>query len=176
MSKKKKKPASAQSAGESQKQQNNKGGSFGGILLGVIVALVIFRFSGASSGGSTGWTEGVGTIVSSYTITEEENKDEAGIYADVEFVDETGATRTERSNALKSELTDYVGKSMEIKYNPKGEGVTVQGFEAGSSLSAFQIILIGVIILVIFGVGEAIKKAMPTQEEYNQRRAARKKK
>lgn len=173
--KKKKHPAqsgSASAAGQQQEKKNTNG--IGGIIIGVAVALIVFSFSGFGESKTSNWVESVGTIVSSYTITEEENKDEAGIYADVEFVDNnTGATRTERSMKLESELTDYVGKSMEIKYNPTGEGVSVVGFTA-STASMTNLLISFAIIIVVFAVGEAFKKMLPTQEEYNKRRAAKK--
>lgn len=173
--KKKKKPVSPRTEAQAaQSQQQNKMNGAGGILVGVVVALIVFSFSGMSASNTKNWTEGVGTVISTYTITEEENEEEAGIYADIEFVDNTGATRTERSVTLKSELTEYVGKVMEIKYNPSGEGVTVVGMEATTKMTAFQMIMITVIIFVIFGVGELIKKALPTPEEYKQRHPRKK--
>lgn len=150
-------------------RQSKRTNGVGGILIGIVAALVIFGFSGTSAGNTNKWTKSVGTIIGAYTITAAEDAENAGIYADVEFVDDSGAVRTERSGALKSELTSYVGKRMEIKYDPNGTGVVILGFEASQGISILQIAFTAAAILVIFGVGELIKKVLPTPEEYQKR-------
>lgn len=138
--------------------------------MGVIVALVVFSFSGTGRNSPSKWVEGVGTVVKAYTISEAENKEEAGIYVDIQFVDSTGETRTERSTELKTEMSSYVGKNVEIKYNPKGTGVLVTGNEKNTGLKWTQVVFIIVAIFVIFAIGELIKRNLPTPEEYAQRR------
>lgn len=173
MSKKSAKQSRQKSQGRAVSQTDGakvkKAGNLSGIVIGVIMALVIFSFSGVSQNTRV-WTEGVGTVIRTYTILEEKNEGEAAAYADIQFVDSAGETRTERSNALQTDMTEFEGKTVEIKYNSKGTGVLVIGNEKKTSLEWTHIAFIVAAIFIIVKISDVIKKSLPTPEEYAKRR------
>ena len=147
----------------------NGGDSMGkvvGILFGLFIALIIFSFSGRMQ---RGWITGNGVIVSAYTISEADSGEEAGYYADVQFINSEGVSKTERSTVLKDDLTNYIGKSMEIQYDPDGTGVLVVGHEKENHLTWSQIIFIFATIFVIYKISDVIKKHLPSPKQYTQR-------
>jgi hypothetical protein len=150
--------------------KNNKFNKIFGVVVGVAAALVVFSFSGTSRSATSGWIESTGTVVEAYAISELENEEEAGIYADIKFTDEAGKIRTERSNPLKTALSDSVGETVEIKYNPTGVGVLVKGNEKKFNLDFGQVIFIVAVIVVIIIISAVIKNNLPSPEDYAKRR------
>jgi hypothetical protein len=153
-----------------EQKRAKKASNLSGIVLGVIIALVIFSLSGGSSN-TRNWTEATGTIVDAYELTEADGDDDAGFYADIDFVTTADLERTERSKALKTDLSDEIGSTVDIKYNPDGTGVLVVGNVKSSGnfsdLEFTDILFIVGAIAVISGIGVLIKRFMPTQEQYN---------
>lgn len=151
--------------------QPKKNNNLFAIILGVVVGLIIFSFSGGSSSVETkDWVETTGTVEAAYELTDTEVETGAGYYADINYDTKAGETRTERSLRLKTDLSDMVGDTVAIKYDLDGSGVLVVGNVKGSTpfsnLDVIDIVFIVGTISVISGISIVIRRFLPSQEEY----------